>query len=175
MKTSSLTLVNPCMELKSSYIEFYEEWIHSGEDIVPWVVEKDPANFLEMLQFLQENELGVNLPEGWVPTSTYWLVTADSRVAGAVNIRHRLNERLLNSGGHIGYGIRPSERHKGYATELLKQSLLRVRELGIQKALVVCDATNVGSEKTIRKNGGVEDTVYRESNGNVIKRFWIEA
>ncbi|MDQ0194761.1 putative acetyltransferase [Paenibacillus wynnii] len=117
----------------------------------------------------------MNLPDGWVPTSTYWLVTADDRVVGAVNLRHRLNERLLNSGGHIGYGIRPSERQKGYATELLKQSLLKVKELGINKALVVCDATNIGSEKTIRNNGGVEDTIYTEENGNVIKRFWIEA
>jgi predicted acetyltransferase len=170
-----VTLVKPRMELRTSYLDFYQEWIHSGEEIVPWVVKKDPTNFAEMLQFLDENESSVNLPEGWVPTSTYWLVVNDIRVVGAVNLRHWLNEKLLKTGGHIGYGIRPSERQKGYATELLKQSLLKVRELGIDKALVVCDAINIGSEKTIRNNGGVEDTVYTEEDGNVIKRFWIEA
>ena len=173
--SNSVTLIKPCVELREPYIDFYQEWILSGEDIVPWVVKKDPSDFPALLQFLRDNEQAVNLPEGWVPSSTYWLVTTDKLVVGAVNIRHRLNEGLINTGGHIGYGIRPSERQKGYATQLLKQSMPKVRELGIGKALVVCDATNIGSEKTIRKNGGIEDTIYTEENGNVIKRFWIEA
>ena len=171
---NSVSLIKPCAELRESYVDFYQDWIHSGEDMVPWVIQRDPANFSEMMQFLTDNEKAVNLPDGWVPTSTYWLVTSDNVVVGAVNIRYRLNERLLNTGGHIGYGIRPSERQKGYATELLKQALLKVKELGIDKALVVCDASNVGSERTICKNGGVEDTIFTEEDGNVIKRFWIK-
>lgn len=170
-----VTLMKPCGELQNQYMDFYDEWIHSGEEMVPWVIERDPADFRGMLQFLEDTERALNLPEGWVPSTTYWLVTDDSRaVVGAVNIRHRLNEALLNRGGHIGYGIRPSERQKGYAAELLKQSLQKMKDMGLDKALVVCDAVNIASERTIRRNGGVEDSAYTEDSGNVIKRFWIE-
>lgn len=141
--------------------------------MVPWVIEKDPSNFKQMVQSLLDNEKGVNLAEGWVPDSTYWLVNHDRRIVGTVNIRHQLTERLLNSGGHIGYGIRPSDRRKGYATKLLALSLEKAKELGLNKVLVVCDKTNLGSLKVIVNNGGTPDSDFIEDNGNTIKRFWI--
>lgn len=136
-------LVKPTVELEKEYIGFYHEWKESGEVMVPWVIDKDPTDFQGMVQFLQQSENGENLPEGWVPDSTYWLVDQDNRVLGAVNIRHALTERLFNSGGHIGYGIRPTERRKGFATKILSLALEKTRELGIDKVLVVCDATNI--------------------------------
>jgi predicted acetyltransferase len=114
------------------------------------------------------------LPEGWVRDSTYWLVTENNRIVGAVNIRHQLTEMLLNCGGHIGYGIRPSERQKGYATQILALSLAKTKDLGIKKVLVVCNSDNIASKKTIIKNGGIQDKDYLEADGNVINRFWIE-
>jgi predicted acetyltransferase len=170
---TAVNLVMPSIELREPYLAFYEDWIHSGEDMVPWVISKDPSDFGKMLQFLDENDRGLNIPEGWVPSSTYWLVAEGSKVVGAVNIRHRLTDGLMNSGGHIGYGIRPSERRKGYAVKLLSQALHKAGELGIDRALVVCDAANVASEKTIRANGGIEDSSFTEEDGNIIKRFWI--
>ncbi|OBZ10760.1 GCN5 family acetyltransferase [Bacillus sp. FJAT-27264] len=170
----NVRLVSPGPEYKEAYLEFYREWVDSGEDIVPWVVEKDPSDFAAMLQFLEENRLGVGLPEGWVANSTFWLVTEAGQVVGAVNIRHTLTERGLLMSGHIGYGIRPTARRKGYATELLKQALVKSRELGIDKVLVLCDTVNTGSAKTIANNDGVEDKPYTEEDGNVIRRFWIE-
>jgi predicted acetyltransferase len=169
-----VTLVKPQYDLKVEYIDFYEEWKHSGEDMVPWVISQSPYPFADMLQFLSDHEQGIGLPEGWVADSTYWLVDDSRRVLGAVNIRHGLTEFLMNAGGHIGYGIRPSERRKGYATRLLELSLAKTKELGIERVLVVCDAGNIGSEKTILKNGGVRDTDYVEADGHVIRRFWIE-
>ena len=141
--------------------------------MIPWVIGKDPSDFPAMIQSLIDSEKGIGLPEGWVPDSTYWLADGNGRILGVVNIRHCLSEHLMNAGGHIGYGIRPSERRKGYATEILRLSLEKTQELGIKRALVVCDEVNVGSEKTIRKNGGVEDADFVEADGNVIKRFWI--
>jgi predicted acetyltransferase len=167
-------LTRPTMELKSEYLSFYQEWKESGEDFIPWVISKDPSNFQEMIQFLLDSEKGKNLPENWVPDSTYWLVNENKKVIGAVNIRHRLTDKLFNCGGHIGYGIRPSERRKGYATRLLYLSLEKSKELGLQKVLVVCDKNNIGSEKTILNNGGVPDSDYIEKDGNIVKRFWIE-
>lgn len=97
----------------------------------------------------------------------------NERVIGVVNIRHELSELLRNSGGHIGYGIRPSERKKGYAKLLLKLSLQEIRKLGVQRALVVCDDWNIASRQTILANGGIQDEDYIEENGAVVQRFWI--
>lgn len=171
---SDLHLVRPSLAYKDEYLAFYQEWKQSGEDMVPWVIEKDPADFEEMLNWLNENETGVNLKAGFVPDSTFWLVSSDNRVLGAVNIRHRLTDFLRNQGGHIGYGIRPSERKQGYATRLLNLSLNHAKKLGIDNVLVVCDAGNVASERTIIRNGGWPDQDYMEENGNRIKRYWIE-
>ncbi|MEK3886504.1 GNAT family N-acetyltransferase [Bacillus sp. FSL K6-3431] len=170
----NLYLTKPSVDLEGEYLSFYKEWLDSGENMIPWVIEKDPSNFEKMVQFLIDNEKGVNLPEGWVPDSTYWLLNNDRRIIGVVNIRHQLSEFLLNSGGHIGYGIRPSERRKGFATKLLSLSLEKSKDLGINKVLVVCDKTNIGSFKVITKNGGNPDSDFIEENGNIVKRFWIE-
>lgn len=173
MAMADVRLAAPDLRLEEEYKAFYEEWIDSGEDMVPWVIGKDPADFPAMVDWLGKNSAGIGLPEGWVPDSTFWLVDESGRVLGAVNIRHGLTPFLLTSGGHIGYGIRPSERRKGYATELLRLALEKTSELGIPRVLVVCDRSNEASAKTILNNGGVEDAPHAEENGNVVRRFWI--
>ena len=119
----NVSLITPTTDLQDEYLDFYNEWKDSGETMIPWVITKDPSNFPAMVQELLDAHNGINLPESWVPDSTYWLVTDHNRIVGAVNIRHSLTEHLFNAGGHIGYGIRPSERRKGYATKLLALSL----------------------------------------------------
>jgi predicted acetyltransferase len=122
---------------------------------------------------LEDCSRGIGIPETLVEHSIYWLVDSSSRVLGAVNIRHRLNDKLLRFGGRIGYGIRPGERRKGYASEALRQALEIAKAMGIDRALVVCDKTNTGSARTIQKNGGhVENEVDRD--GVVMQRYWIE-
>ncbi|MDA1642210.1 MULTISPECIES: GNAT family N-acetyltransferase [Bacillus cereus group] len=170
----NVSLLTPTTDLQDEYLNFYNEWKDSGETMIPWVISKDPSNFPAMVQELLDAHNGVNLPQSWVPDSTYWLVTDNNRIVGAVNIRHSLTEHLFNAGGHIGYGIRPSERRKGYATKLLELSLEKTKKLNITRALVVCDAVNTASEKTILHNGGVRDDDFIEEDGNVVRRFWIE-
>ncbi|WP_079479826.1 GNAT family N-acetyltransferase [Halobacillus salinus] len=166
-------LVSPSLQWKSAYLDFYEEWLQTGEAMVPWVIGKDPTHFEEMILSLEKSAEGLELPKGWVPDSTFWFLNEEERMVGAVNIRHDLTELLFNAGGHIGYGIRPSERRKGYATALLEQSLQMAKDLGVTEALVVCDRSNIGSMKTIIHNGGREDNDFIEEDGNVVKRFWI--
>ena len=170
----NVRLCRPSLDLESEYVAFYEDWVKSGEDMVPWVISTEPYDFEGMLAFLSDNEMADRVPEEWVPSSTYWLVTDSQKVVGVVNIRHSLTRTLYETGGHIGYGIRPSERRKGYASQLLALSLHKAKELGIPKALLVCDENNVGSEKTIHKNGGIQDTSFVDKNGNEILRFWIQ-
>ncbi|MGG3400165.1 GNAT family N-acetyltransferase [Bacillus cereus] len=170
----NVSLLTPTTDLQDEYLDFYNEWKDSGETMIPWVISKDPSNFPAMVQELLDAHNGVNLPESWVPDSTYWLVTDNNRIVGTVNIRHSLTEHLFNAGGHIGYGIRPSERRKGYATKLLALSLEKAKQLNITKALIVCDEVNTASEKTILHNGGLRDEDFIEKDGNVVRRFWIE-
>ncbi len=114
----NVSLLTPTTDLQEEYLDFYNEWKDSGETMIPWVITKDPSNFPAMVQELLDAHNGINLPDSWVPDSTYWLVTDHNRIVGAVNIRHSLTEHLFNAGGHIGYGIRPSERRKRLRYEI---------------------------------------------------------
>jgi len=92
--------------------------------------------------------------------STFLFAFDASRIIGRVSIRHELNEFLLRVGGHIGYVVVPEFRRQGYATAILHQSLkIAHDELGIGRVLVTCDDDNVGSIRTIEKNGGVLENV----------------
>jgi predicted acetyltransferase len=94
-----------------------------------------------------------------------------------VSIRHELNEFLLRVGGHIGYVVVPEFRRQGYATAILRRSLQIAHEtLGIGRVLVTCDDDNVGSIRTIEKNGGVlENVISGPDLAKSQRRYWIEA
>ena len=110
---------------------------------------------------------------GWVTATTYFAITG-KKIVGTIQIRHTLNDMLLETGGHIGYGVRPSERRKGYATQMLALALGKCRGLGIERALVTCNTDNVGSARTIQKNGGVLENEVYEDNGKPVQRYWID-
>ncbi|MBQ6066258.1 MAG: GNAT family N-acetyltransferase [Clostridia bacterium] len=112
--------------------------------------------------------------DGWVPDSVFFLLDEDrDRLLGAVNIRHCLNDALMVTGGHIGDGIRPTERRKGYGTELVRLALLECKKLGIDRVLMTCDRNNIASAKTIVKNGGVLENEGVNDEGIVEQRYWI--
>ena len=92
---------------------------------------------------------------GLVPATTFLAVDADGKLIGMIDIRHRLNEGLLRFGGNIGYSVRPCCRRQGYATQMLALALEECRKMQMQKVLVTCNKENIGSAKTIQKNGGV--------------------
>ncbi len=105
----------------------------------------------------------------------FFLLDEDrDRLLGAVNIRHYLNEALLKEGGHIGDGIRPSERRKGYATRMIALALDECRKLGIERVLMTCEKSNIGSAKSIIRNGGVLENEFVNSDGEVEQRYWID-
>ena len=84
------------------------------------------------------------------------------------------NDYLLKYAGHIGDGIRPSERGKGYATEMIRLALFECRKLGIHKVLMVCNKSNIASRKSIIKNGGILENEFFAEDGEVQQRFWID-
>ena len=95
-------------------------------------------------------------------------------LVGRVSIRHELNEWLEDVGGHIGYGVCPSHRNKGYGKQLLIQSLPIAKKIGLDRVLVTCDESNIGSKKIIENAGGKFDGYAKDPTLKEPKlRFWI--
>lgn len=131
----------------------------------------DAENFdyEEWLENNQDHEMGINLPEGWVPDIQLVAFSIDGQAVGFLNIRLCLNDFLLEEGGHIGYSIRPSERGKGYAKASLRQGLQVAKGKNIKRALVTCSTENPASRAVILANGGELEDVR-----NGTERYWIE-
>jgi len=137
-----------------------------------WNYPFPPVDIDEYIGRDSDNLVGKNLPDGWVPATTFWLIDHDSFI-GHVQIRHTLNERLEEHGGHIGYAIRPAERLKGYGSKILELALPEAKKIGIRMALIMCDDSNAGSARIIEKNGGVlKDKAVFE--GRTIRKYLIE-
>lgn len=167
-----LKLVKPSLEMEQVYTDYIFEWENSGERIVPYASRRDGLDFVELLYKWENESTEKAYEKGLVPATLYFLVDESTRIYGALHIRHKLNDYLLNSGGHIGYGVRPSERKKGYATRMLSLALPIVKGIGINKALITCNKTNYASAKTIINNGGVLENEIQEGE-EVTQRYWI--
>lgn len=140
-------------------------FLHHYEDGMP---------FRRYLEVLGAYRRGERLPPGHVP-ATFLFAFVGPSIVGRVSIRHALNEVLERVGGHIGYVVVPASRRCGYATTMLRLALQIARdELGIRRVLVTCDDDNIGSIKTIEKNGGVlEDIVVIDGSDTPKRRYWI--
>ncbi|MCI8991281.1 MAG: GNAT family N-acetyltransferase [Eubacterium sp.] len=109
-----------------------------------------------------------------VPAHTYLAVCRkDDKVVGVIDLRHHINHPVLGTwGGHCGYSVRPSERGKGYAKEMLRLNIQNAKSMGIEKILITCDIENAASEKVILANGGVYEKTI-DVDGCKMKRYWI--
>ena len=148
-----------------------DEWYATGEEIIPYAIRRlDYHDFDYYCKNLEVKDDSLGL----VPDSTFFCLDEERDImVGAVNIRHYLNEALLLNGGHIGDGVRPSERRKGIATKMIALALEECKKLGINRVLMVCDKDNIGSAKSIINNGGVlENEVVVD--GDIEQRYWIE-
>ena len=164
-----MELRRPTLADKETVLEMMAEFeqTQSAHDGGFW----NANNFVyeEWLKNNQDHEMGINLPEGWVPDIQLVASSIDGQAVGFLNIRLCLNDFLLEEGGHIGCSIRPSERGKGYAKEALGQGLQVAKEKNIKKALVTCSTENPASRAVIVANGGVFEDVR-----NGVERYWID-
>lgn len=166
-----LKLIKASKEYKEQICSMLDEWYSTGEKIIPYSIRKnDYHDFDIYCDHLDCKDPTSNL----VADSTFFCLDEDRNiVVGAVNIRHYLNESLLLSGGHIGDGVRPSERRKGIATRMIGLALEECRKLGITKVLMVCDKENIGSAKSIKNNGGILEN-EPIVDGVPQQRYWID-
>jgi len=148
----SLKLIFPNKEHKEEWYRIVKEIEDRNERITPYALKGESEDYDSYLKNAENNSKGLNLEKDRVPSDIYFLVKEnENRILGAIDIRYSLNDYLYNFGGHIGYGIRPSERKKGYAAIMLGLALGKVRESGLDKILITCNKENIGSTKTIIK------------------------
>ena len=177
-----IELVKPSLEYKDSFFKAAKEWeTFTGFTIFSvqgYVNVKNQLDFNNLLIQLENAEKGTGLPEGLVPYSDLWLIV-DGKMAGVVNIRHNLNNRVLAEwGGHIGYQLRPSYTGKGLAVPMLLKTIdFAGDNLGIEKVMLSCNPENTPSYKTIKhvlqERGGEELEDFIHENGEKSKRFLL--
>jgi len=154
------------------FAEMFEEFraasetnVYNGDQAIAW---QGYSAYYALL--LRMKAGGYPRPE-IVPMDPYF-IEADGQILGELFIRHRLSQRLEQIGGHVGYKVRPSCRNKGIATAALRLALQKLNALGIERALVTCNATNSASAKVIQKCGGVR-TSDAQLEGRIEQRYWI--
>lgn len=166
----NIELVKLSREYKEQLDDMMSEWLSVEQNFSPYAIRKnDYRDFDFYLENLEVKEAS----DERVPDSTYFCLDKDRNIfVGVVNIRHYLNDNLCHTGGHIGDGIRPSERRKGYATAMIHLALEKCREMGMNKVLMTCGKDNIGSAKSIINNGGVFEREVEE-DGETEQRYWI--
>ena len=171
---NKLKLIKPNIVYSEQIWEYRTEFLEFGDDLDGCAGLENAKNAEEWLTKIEINSREETVAEGLVPATTYVAIReADNLIVGMIDIRHRLNDSLLNSGGHIGYSVRPTERQKGFAKEMVRQALKECSDtLGLSKVLITCDKENIASVKTILANEGSLENEIIESE-RVTQRYWI--
>ena len=159
----SIKLILPNEAMEKAAIEFKQEFFDYSETVIngdfKWGGMK---SYVEWLKMTKDSVYEKTCNPKWGVISTFFAIREDdNKIIGIANLRHTLTDKFINS-GHIGYSVRPTERKKGYATEILKQLLIYATEQGLREVMLVCNGDNIGSIKTIIANDG---KLTKSSNG----------
>ena len=169
----------PSLERKNEIIEYIDEFVKYGSDIngsgsldkiyYGYTFEEALDRCLKM----EDEEYAKSV--GRCQSRTFLLIREnDNKIVGTINVRWNLNEAMLRFGGHIGYGIRPTERRKGYNKINLYLGMLEAKKVGLEKVMLDCDVNNLGSDKTLKALGGkLERTEVDPSDGILTNVYWF--
>ena len=174
MSDEQLELVELTEDMRDPFMDFLDDFAAAGEAYREDFRQRVLDDFGGFVRTIRNNSRGRNLVPGYVSETMYVLVRGQT-VLGGIHLRHGLTESLCDLGGHIGYAVRPSDRRKGYGTEMLRLVLDRARRRGLRRVLVTCDSTNVASARVIESNGGrLESESFSERAGRITRRYWID-
>ena len=162
-------------EIEKLALEFQEandEYPFEGVSDLKKVINN---SFEEYFNGLEINKHIDEIYPTYANQTTYVLADDSNHIYGLINLRHELKGKLMEVGGHIGYGIRPSERKKWYATLQLKLILDKLKELKINQALITCRENNIASKRTMEKFIGKKDTLVPSNHEGIMEyRYWID-
>lgn len=167
-----LKLVLPTPVHKSKVMNYKREFIENGDRMYGTGGLKNAKSFDNWYTSFCNNLKEETVRKGLSPETTYLAINSDDHLIGMINIRHRLNDYLLNNGGHIDYSVRKSERQKGYAIEMLGLALKECAKLNIKKVLITCDKENIASARTIINNGAELENEIKVGT-RISQRYWI--
>lgn len=169
----NLYLKLPEIDDKEEWLNYVKEMKENDLNVTPGGF-RDDTIYEEWLEGLYNKRNNINLEEGIVPSTFYFLMSGD-RILGSISIRHSINsESLARFGGHIGYNIRPTERRRGLATIMLNLALEKCMELGLEDVMITCKEDNIASAKTIENNcGKLKEIVFISEEDSNFKKYWI--
>ena len=165
-----LTLVSP--QYKEKIMNYRNEFIKNGDSLDGTASLGEITIFENWFTELQCNSSEETVRPGLVPATTFLAIDNNDNIVGMIDIRHRLNDYLLEFGGHIGYSVAKENRRKGIATRMLALALLECNNLYINKVLITCDKQNIASAKTIINNKGVLENEICDGD-RITQRYWI--
>lgn len=166
-------LVRPAAEHEAQLRAYVAEHREAGESEIHGGALVETMPYGDWLRQLEANADERTVNPLWVVSSTF-MAFCGEKLVGMVDIRHALNDFLRGYGGHIGYGVRPSERGKGYAGEMLREALAHCKALGLPKVMLACHRENGASAKTIERCGGVLEREFADADGKTVQVYWIE-
>lgn len=172
-----LYLAKPDLFFFDQFNEMMTEWVASGTQIAPWFLDAPfdtIEDFARFIQMLDDCENGI-IDKKYCSTTSYFVVDENDTLIGAASLRHHLTVDGLNTWGHIGYGVRPSERRKGYATQTLQLMLKEAKSKKLRKVLIGAHTSNIGSCRVIEKCGGALENVVPDPGdpNETINRYWL--
>ena len=167
---------------KAKIMEMYEEYMLS--ELIPGIdrfegirdFEKiDKLSFDGWIEDLEKNKYEKNLAESYSPHTLYLAINDNNEIVGGIGIRWKQVPILMAFGGLIGYSVRPTQRGKGYASEMLKLALNKFKNTNIENILITCKDFNIASKKVIERNGGIFENAYtNKDDGYTYLRYWIK-
>lgn len=174
-----LYLKEPTMDEKEELIKMVNEFADANDEYqfegLGNFKKIYDSSYEEFYDSLEVNKHINQINPEWANQTSYVLIDENGHIYGAANIRHELKGKLREIGGHVGYGIRPSERGKGYATLQLKLLLEKMDKMGIDNALITCRENNIGSIKTMNKFIGTADSLIPSRYEGIMEyRYWVD-
>lgn len=169
----NIELKKPNHDCKERVLAFKKDFIDNHEELRGTAFLETTEDFEEWLDVLKKNFDEETVLPGYVPASTYMVLTDENEIVGMVGIRHRLNDELEKFSGNISYSIARKFRNQGFATQILKKALTVCEVYGMEDVLVTCDKDNLAGIRTIEKNNGkFENSVDR--GDKIINRYCID-
>lgn len=179
MGQDEIILIKPTMDYAEDIMQYRKEFLefNPDEDMGGSGNLRDCETAQQWIDYVEALRNRETCPQGLVDSDTSIAVrTSDNKIVGIIDFRHHINQPVLGLwGGHIGYCVRPCERRKGYAKEMLRLNLIKCKNYGLDKVMITCNENNIASERTILANGGkYEKTVWSEQLSAYVKRFWVK-